>query len=141
MAPSKKCFPLQPGAFFRFSRIFKLSQSAYTSNLPFSKLCFLPKRGTQFCFFPLLTISPKTCKSNLSAFPPFLNAVWGLLKSPWAGLGPSWRQGSHKDPHTIEKPDLKTPRPGLHVRRVLASGIEKNTNSKTQKNASRCDFG
>ena len=92
MAPSKKCFPLQPGAFFRFSRIFKLSQSAYTSNLPFSKMCFLPRRGTQFCFFPLLTISPKTCKSNLSAFPPFLSASWGLLGSPWNSLGPSWRQ-------------------------------------------------
>ena len=92
MAPSKKCFPLQPGAFFRFSRIFKLSQSAYTSNSPFSKLCFLPRRGTQFCFFPLLTISPKTCKSNLSAFPPLLSASWGLLGSPWNSLGPSWRQ-------------------------------------------------
>ena len=92
MAPSKKCFPLQPGAFFRFSRIFKLSQSAYTSNLPFSKMCFLPRRGAHFCFFPLLTISPKTCKSNLSAFPPFLSASWGLLGSPWNSLGPSWRQ-------------------------------------------------
>ena len=92
MAPSKKCFPLQPGAFFRFSRIFKLSQSAYTSNLPFSKMCFLPRRGAHFCFFPLLMISPKTCKSNLSAFPPFLNASWGLLGSPWNNLGPSRRQ-------------------------------------------------
>ena len=92
MAPSKKCSPLQPGAFFRFSRIFKLSQSAYTSNLPFSKMCFLPRRGAQFCFFPLLAISPKTCKSNLSAFPPFLSASWGLLGSPWNSLGPSWRQ-------------------------------------------------
>ena len=89
MAPSKKCFPLQPGALFRFSRIFKLSQSAYTSNLPFSKMCFLPRRGAPFCFFPLLMISPKTCKSNLSAFPPFLNASWGLLGSPWNNLGPS----------------------------------------------------
>ena len=94
MAPSKKCFPLQPGAFFRFSRIFKLSQSAYTSNLPFSKLCFLPRRGTQFCFFPLLTISPKTCKSNLSEFPPFLSASWDRLGIIWGRLGvnfvPNW---------------------------------------------------
>ena len=92
MAPSKKCFPLQPGAFFRFSRIFKLSQSACTSNLPFSKMWFLPERGAHFCFFPLLMTSTKKCKSNLSAFPPFLNASWGLLGSPWNSLGPSWRQ-------------------------------------------------
>ena len=51
MAASKRCFPLQPGAFFRFSRIFKLSQSVLHIEFAIFKIVLPAWAGSTILLF------------------------------------------------------------------------------------------